>query len=356
MACPNNIKVCISTRFFMFPYAYVTAQTDVGGAPVNDLIIYVPTDEDIQYIDRTKLATFKTVRIVRHETYETETRLVKRNPTATIVYWNPILPIDNVGAGETRVFSVMLTNDLFFCRTMIVDHNNAVCPIEFYSKINYKKLLPIEGEQPLFYLNKLLDNKVNNFLICFKLETPTMVKIMNIKKILSIFEYRNEPARYAIYLPDDEVDTIYNKLTWERVRRLIKGDVNSRCSHVNRQSLQYLKLSMDMLGFDNNTKIVSDLVFKFQPLIAKYQLVPDIIVKLNTLEKQKRVRLYCSHGSFAITTYGMVPINMPDDNPVAYDYTDIFNNKYMYETTTKISKESNINNIKLHVAKYNYFF
>ncbi|ACO53543.1 ODV-ec43 [Euproctis pseudoconspersa nucleopolyhedrovirus] len=356
MSCPNNIKVRVSTRFFMFPYAYVTPQTDVGGAPVANLIIYVPTDEDIQYVDKTKLGTFKSVRVLRHETTETETRLVKKNPTATIVYWNPILPIDNVGVGETRVFSVMLTNDLFFCKTMILDHNNAVCPIEFYSRINYKKLMPIEGEQPLFYLNKLLDKKCNNFLICFKLETPTMVKIMNIKKILSIFEYRDEPARYAIYLPDSEIDTIYNKLTWERVRRLIKGDVNVKCSHVNRHSLQYLKLAMDIMGVDNNTKVVSDLVFMFQPLIVTYQLVPDVIVKLNTLEKQKRVRLYCNHDSFAVTTYGMVPVNMPDDNPVAYDYADTLNNKYMYETTARIVKESNINSIKIHAAKYNYFF
>ncbi|QWO71637.1 ODV-ec43 [Orgyia pseudotsugata single capsid nuclopolyhedrovirus] len=357
MACPNNIKVCISTRFFLFPYEYVSAQMDVGNAPVYNLIVYVPTDEDVQYIDKTKLSVFQSVRVMRHENNErTETRLARKNPAATIVYWNPIIAINEVGVGETRVFTVLLTNDLFTCKTMVMDPSTPMCPIEFHNKMNYKKMLPIEGEQPLYYLNKMLDDKLNDFVVCFRLETPMMVKILNIKKILSIFEYRNVAARYAIYLPDQEVDSIFHKLNWERVRRLMKGDTNNQCAHVDRRGLQYLKLAMDMLGINNDSKVLVNFVNRFQPLIKPYQLVPDVIIKLNSLDRQKRVRLYCKNDTFAITSYGLVPLNMPDDNAYKFDYSDVNNNKYLYEKTTAVIKESNVDNLKVTTARYNYFF
>ncbi|QYC92692.1 Occlusion-derived virus envelope/capsid protein-43 [Trabala vishnou gigantina nucleopolyhedrovirus] len=358
MTCPNNIKVCISARFFLFPYEYVAAQKDVGGAPVYNLIVYVPTDEDTQYVDKKKLTNFKSVQVLRHEMNDRsyETRLAKKNDAATVVYWNPIAPIGELGVGETRIFSVMLTNDLFFCKTMIIDDKSPMCPMEFYNKINYKNLIPVEGEQPLLYLNKLLDDKINDFLICFRLETPTMIKILNIKKILSIFEYRNVTAKYAIYLPDQEVDSIFNKLMWERVRRLMKGDVSAKCSQINRHSLQYLKLATDMLGVNKNSKIVVSLVTAFQPLIMQLMIVPDVIIKLNNLDRQKRVRIYCKNDSFAITSYGPVPINMPDDNTYAFDYADINNNKYLYEKISLVTKDSNVDNLKVTAARYNYFF
>ncbi|AIU41328.1 odv-ec43 [Sucra jujuba nucleopolyhedrovirus] len=379
MSCLNNIKVCISTRFFQFPYEYVVAQKDVGNEPLYNLIVYVPTDEDVQYVEKNKLAAFKSVRVLRHENNsQTESRLAKKNATATIVYWNPIVPINEVGVGETRVFSVLLTNDLFTCNTMIIDYNNPLCPIEFRNKINYKKYLPIEGEQPLFQLHKLLDDNVNDFIICFKLETPTMVKILNIKKILCIFEYRNVAARYAIYLPDDEVDSIFNKLMWERVRRLMKGDINNKCGHINRKSLQYLKLAMDMIGIDNNSKVVVNFILQFQPLIMTYHLVPDVIVKLNTLEKPKRVRLYCKNDSFAVTSFGVVPLNMADDNTYKFDYSDINNNAHLFATISRLVESSkqryrktgqtsatgaqstltalNSNDLRVIPSRYNYFF
>ncbi|AHH82671.1 ODV-E43 [Buzura suppressaria nucleopolyhedrovirus] len=370
MACSSNIKVCISTRFFQFPHEYVTPQNDVGNQPVNNLIVYVPTDEDVQYVDRKKLSAFASVRVLRHEnTNHSENRLARKNPTSTIVYWNPIVPVDEIGVGQTCVFSVLLTNDLFTCNTMIIDQNNPLCPIEFRNKINYKKYLPIEGENPLFQLHKLLNDNINDFIICFKLETPTMVKILNIKKILCIFEYRNVAARYAIYLSDDEVDSIFNKLMWERVRRLMKGDVHNKCGHINRRSLQYMKMAMDLLGIDNNTKVVVNFILQFQPLIMIHQLVPDVIVKLNTLEKQKRVRLYCKLDSFAITSFGVVPLNMPDDNPYKFDYSDVNTNEYMFKVLNNVVENSkerhqsnesvgslNHNDIKVFTSRYNYFF
>nr|WUR10748.1 occlusion-derived virus enveloped-capsid 43 [Calliteara abietis nucleopolyhedrovirus] len=357
MSCPKNIKVCISSKFFLFPYEYAIPQNDVGNVPVTDLIVYVPTDEDVQYVNKAKLKAFASVRVLRHENNTfTETRLARKNTAATIIYWNPIVPIDEVGVGETRVFTVFLTNDLFFCKAMVMDPNAPLCPIESRNRMNYKKMIPIEGEQPLFYLNKMLDDTVNDFIICFKLETPMMVKILNIKKILSIFEYRKVAAHYAIYLPDQEVDGIFLKLNWERVRRLMKGDTHKQCSHVDRGGLQYLKLATNMLGIGINSKVLVHLVNHFQPLIKHYQLVPDVIIKLNTLDKHKRVRLYCKHDTCAITSYGLVPLNMPDDNPYAFDYSDINNNQHLYKIIAAASKSSNVNSLKIVPANYNYFF
>lgn len=356
--CPFNIKVCISEQFFEFPYEYVAPQNDVGGAPVYNLVIYVPTDEDIQYVDKSRLMPlFKSILVYRQETIDrTETRLATKNAKATVVYWNPVVPINEIGVGETRIFSVLLTNDLFNCNTMIFDHQRPLCPIEFNSNIDYKNLTPIEGEVPLFNLNKLLNDNVNDFLICFKLETPTMIKILNIKKLISIMSYRNVPARYAIYLPDAEIDDIYNKLMWERVRRLMKGDVSQSCVKVNRQSLMYLKIALEILGIGNTSQAIVTFVRVFQPLIIPYQIVPDIIIKLNTLERQKRVRLYCKNDSTAITSYGLVPNNMPDDNVVAFDYSDINNNRYLFEKQSEIIKNSTVVNATVTAARYNYYF
>ncbi|ABI35768.1 Odv-ec43 [Ectropis obliqua nucleopolyhedrovirus] len=357
MSCPNNIKVCISTRFFLFPYEYVTAQNDVGGQPVYNLIVYVPTDEDVKYVDKKKLSSFHSIRILKHDNYNlNETRLAKKNATSTIVYWNPVMAIDEIGVGETRVFSVLLTNDLFQCSTMIVDHNTPLCPIQFHHVIDYKKLNVIAGEEPLYYINKLLDDNLDDFIICFNMETPTMIKILNIKKILCMFEYRKNAARYVIYLPSQEVDSIFNKLMWERVRRLMKGDVNTKCTSVNRHSLQYLKIAMDMVGIDNNSKVVVNFIMQFQPIILMYHIVPDVIIKLNTLDRQKRVRLYCKHDTLAITTYGTVPINLPDDNAIFFDYSDINNNKHLFERMQTIVKDSGVDNLKVTAARYNYFF
>ncbi|AKN80592.1 ODV-EC43 [Perigonia lusca single nucleopolyhedrovirus] len=359
MACPLNIKVCISESFFRFPTNMWRPRTTSAVARCTILwCLFPPTKiystwiaKSCQYSDRF-WCTDKKRPIDRKRDWP------KKNPNATIVYWNPISPIDEIGVGETRVFSVLLTNDLFYCNTMIVDQNAPLCPIEFRTQVNYKNLQPIETEVPLFYYNKLIDDNVNDFLLCFKRETPTMVKILNIKRILSIFEYRNVPARYTIYLPDDEVDSIFNKLMWERVRRLMKGDVNHKCMNINRRALQYLRIALDMLKIDNSSQAIVKFVRMFQPLILPYQIVPDVIIKLNTLEREKRVRLYCRNDSFAITSYGSVPNNMPDDNLLTFDYSEVNNNKYLYETRERIINDSKIdaNLITIGAARYNYFF
>nr|ANS70994.1 occlusion derived envelope protein [Lymantria dispar multiple nucleopolyhedrovirus] len=356
-SCPFNIKVCISDYFVTFPHEYVAPQNDVGGALVHNLVVYVPTDEDVQYVDRSKLSNFNSVLVYRHELNDNnaETRVPKKNPLATVVYWNPILPIGEVGVGETRIFSVLLTNDLFYCNTMIVNHDVISCPIEFRTNVNYKKLTPIEAENSLFYLNRLLDDANNDFLLCFKLETPTMVKILSVKRLMCIFEFRNVPARYAIYLPDSEVDNILNKLMWERARRLMKGDYNKKCTNVNRHALRYIKLAMEMMDVENSTQMVVTLVKMFQHLILPYQIVPEIIVKLNTIERQKHVRLYCKNDSIAIGTLGPVPDNLPDDNPIAFDYSDVNNNKHLFEVRDSFIKRGHVDELTVVAARYNYF-
>lgn len=361
MTCPFNIKVCISERFFAFPYEYCIPQTDLGDAPVRQLVVYVPTDDDIQYVDKTQLqAQFDSILVYRHEPSDKiESRAPRKNATATIVYWNPIVPITEVGVGETRVFSVLLTNSLFYCNTMILDGQAPMCPIEFRRDVKYDKLIPIAANTPLFHARELLDDNINDFLICFNLETSTMVKILNVKRVLSMMGFRNVPARYTINLPDNEVDTIYNKLTWERTRRLMKGDVSSAgggCLYVNRNALSFIRQAQELLGLKDYSQSIVDFVVKFQSLIIPYMIVPDILIKLNTLERFKHVRLYCQNDSYAITSFGPVPNNLPEDNSVAFDYSDINNSKHLFEVHQKISSDSNIDGLRVSAMRYNYFF
>ncbi|AAC70293.1 LdOrf-107 peptide [Lymantria dispar multiple nucleopolyhedrovirus] len=355
-ACPLNIKVCISDYFVAFPYEYVVPQNDVGNALVLNLVVYVPTDEDIRYVDASKLPAFQSVLVYRHELGDaSETRVPKKNTNATVVYWNPILPIGEVGVGDTRVFSVLLTNDLFFCNTMIIGHDIVSCPVEFRTNVNYKKLTPIEAEDPLFNLKRLRDDDNNDFLLCFKLETPSMVKILSVKRLMCIFEFRRVPARYAIYLPDREVDSIFNKLTWERVRRLMKGDYKRVCVNVNRHALRYIQLAMDMLGVEASSQVVVNLVRAFEMLILPFQVVPEIIVKLNTVERQRSVRLYCKNDSFAIGLHGPVPNNLPDDNPIAFDYADVNDSRHLFEVRESFIKRGHVDELTVVATRYNYF-
>jgi Autographa californica nuclear polyhedrosis virus (AcMNPV) protein len=359
MSCPFNIKVIISERFFVFPYEYVVAQNDVGNAPVHQLVVYVPTLDDVQYVNKEKLgAQFDSVLVYHHEASErVDSRTPKKNATATVVYWNPVMPITEVGVGETRVFSILLTNSLFYCNTMILDSQTPLCPIEFNREIRYDTFIPIAGEVPLFYSEKLFNDNVNDFLICFNLETSIAVKILNVKRLISMMSFRRVPARYAINLPDAEIDTIYSKLQWERSRRLMKGDNNeSGCSHINREALNFMQRAQELLGVKDYSRSVHDMVARFQPIIVPFQVVPDIIVKLNTLEREKHVRLYCKNDSFAITSFGPVPNNMPDDSPHKFDYSNINNNNHLFDVSRRVAQESDIDDLKITAARYNYFF
>ncbi|AKN81033.1 ODV-EC43 [Lonomia obliqua multiple nucleopolyhedrovirus] len=380
MECPFAIKVYISDRFFAFPYNLIEPQNDVGNKSIENLIIYVPTDDDKHYIDKKQIKRFKSVLIYRHEhDVNIDSRSPKKTGSATIVYWNPLVPITEIGAGETKVFSVLLTNNLFYCNTMIVHHENPKCPIEFsyptlemqsvckaLSKSNNSdanilpsintKLRPIACEIALSHFKELID--ANDFLLCFNLETSAMVKILSLKRIFCIFQYRKQPARYVINLPNEEIDNLYNKLNWERTRRLMKGDITSACSTVNRASLMYIKQAQALLGIADYSQTIVDFVKMFQKLIFPYQLVPDVLIKLNNLDKNyKKIRLFCKYDSMAITSAGIVPINMPDANSLnAFDYSECANLQHVNKVVNKICTEANLSSgVTVTPTRYNYY-
>ncbi|USC25949.1 odv-ec43 [Palpita vitrealis nucleopolyhedrovirus] len=383
MECPFQIEVCISNRYFAFPHELVEPQNDVGNKLIENLIIYVPTDDDRFYIDKKKFPKFNSVLVYRHEhDVSIDSRSPKKTASATIVYWNPLVPITEIGAGVTRVYSVLLTNNLFYCNTMMVHHENPKCPIEFtYPETDMQtacsmllkkqngqgvpppiknNLRPIACEIPLAHFKELVNG--NDFLLCFNLETSTMVKILSLKRIFCIFQYRKQPARYVINLPHDEVDNLYNKLNWERTRRLMKGDVPSNCATINRSSLKYIKMAQSLLGIPNYSQTIVDFVKTFQKIIFPYQLIPDVIVKLNNfdqnkLEAYKKVRLFCKNDSIAITSNGVVPINMPDINTTnIFDYSDYAHQTYINQMTQRVLTDGGFsNNVVVIPIKYNYY-
>jgi hypothetical protein len=358
----------------------VNAQQDVGNQPTSSLIVYVPIDNDIYYIDKSKFIKFESVLIIRHEHDKSLTsRTPKKTTTATIVYWNPIVPITEIGAGETRVFSVLLTNNLFYCNTMIVSHEKPTCPIEFqYPSLEMQKtckvlsksvekpsmtkpnvlnkLKPIASENSLSHFEDL--RMANDFLLCFNLETSVMVKILSLKRIFCIFQYRQHPARYVVNLPHEEIDFLYNKLKWERARRLTKGDMPSACSTVNRASLMYIKQAQMLLGIPDYSQTIVDFVKTFQKLIFQYQMVPNVLIKLNNLDSnQQKIRLFCKNDSIAITSLGIVPVNLPDINSVdSFDSTDYSKVASVNQVTQKICTEGAFSSgISVVPLLYNYY-
>nr|AAG31693.1 ORF1086 [Spodoptera litura nucleopolyhedrovirus] len=361
MACPANIKVYVSEQFLLFPANYVKPQADVANMPVRNLIVYVPTDADVQYVSREALlGTFDTVLVYRHESSSTvEARAPRKNPNATIVYWNPVLAITEVGVGDTRVFSVLLTNNLYSCNTMVVDTETPLCPIEYHraATVNANKFTPIAGEDPLYQRTQIMDPNIVDFVICFNRETSEMIKILNTKRILAMLSMRRVRARYWINLPDKVVDSIYSKLNWERVRRLMKGGKwEGQCMLIDRESLRYIRMAQDVLGVRDYARSTLDFVEMFESLIAPYHMVPEIIVKLNSLEGKARVRLYCKNDSYAITNHGIVPNNCPDINPMPFDYSDVNSVGYINSLRKNLFERNNVYDVILYPAYYNYFF
>ncbi|BBD50502.1 occlusion-derived virus envelope/capsid protein E43 [Samia cynthia nucleopolyhedrovirus] len=390
MECPFQIKVCVSDRFFAFPYNLVEPQSDVGNRPTDSLIVYVPTDADVLYVEKRNFPRFTSVLVYKHEIdYSGNSQQPKKTGGATVVYWNPLVPITEIGAGETRVFSVLLTNNLFYCNTMIVHHDNPTCPVEFTYPglnmqpackaimkgkklvdmralalpINYNELRPINCELPLAHLKELSES--DKFLLCFNLETPTMVKILSLKRVFCIFQYRKLPACYVINLPHEEIDSLYNKLNWERTRRLLRGDIPSNCATVNRASLQYVKDAQTLLHIAECSQTIVEFVRTFQTLIFPYQVVPVVIVKLNSLNVKsgaepighERVRVFCKNDSVAITMRGSVPVNMPDINPLnVFDNSDFDEVTALKRVANRVAVHGLFSSgVTVHAVRYNYF-
>jgi Autographa californica nuclear polyhedrosis virus (AcMNPV) protein len=356
MTCSYNISVYISDRFFAFPYNRVTAQTDVGGASIRTLIVYVPTEEDVNFVNKSYLSQFSSIFVQRHE-YDSKLdyRTPKKNSRATIVYWNPIFPITEIGAGETCVFSILLTDNLFYCKTMIVDSNTPICPMQIFTK-TLREYIPIPGENPLEKINDLTDDNKNSFLICFLRETPKSIRILNVKRILTILEYRKIAANFSFQISDSEIQEIFTELKHELVRRLIKGDISVHCPYLNIENLTYIKRAQMLLKIPDSSQTVTNLINMFQILVLPYSIVPDILIKLNSIDKNRKVRLYCKNDSFAITSFGPVPNNMVEDNPIAFDYTDINTPYHLNMIRDKLYELTRFDNLIVSAARYNYFF
>ncbi|AUV65336.1 ODV-EC43 [Alphabaculovirus myunipunctae] len=356
-ACPFNICVNISDRFFAFPYNRVRPQKDLGGAFVRNIKVYVPTDEDINFVDKSFFANeFSSVIVQRQEWNDrVESRAPDKTAKYTIVYWNPIFPITEVGAGDTHVFSVLLSDFLFYCRAMVVDANTPVCPIQILSK-SLRNYTAIGGESPLDKFEFMTNSENNNFLICFLRETPQRVRLMNVKRILTIFEYRKVPAVFAFDMSEEEMVQIYTELKKELVRRLIKGDTSDHCPYINVPNLNYVKRVQQLLLVPDSAQTIPNLVEMFMVLVLAYQIVPEIILKLNSLDSNRRVRLYCKNDSYAITNFGPVPNNMVEDNPVAFDYSDINTPYHLNKVRDKLYEATRVDNLIVSAARYNYFF
>lgn len=356
MTCPFNISVHISDRFFAFPYNRVRPQKDLGGAFVRKLIVYVPTEEDVKFVDKAYFPDFQLVAVQRQEWSErVESRAPAKDATATIVYWNPIFPITEIGVGETCVFSMMLTDSLFYCKTMVVDSNNPVCPIQFLTR-TLREYIPIAGETPLESFNTLTDDTKNNFLICFLRETPRKVRQLNVKRILTILEYRKTPAKFAFEMSDSDVQEIYVELKNELVRRLIKGDTSSNCPYLNIPNLNFIKRAQQLLLVPDSSQTVVNFIRMFQVLVLPYLIVPEIIIKLNSIDRNRKVRLYCKNDSYAITSFGPVPNNMVEDNPIPFDYADVNTPYHLNTMRDKLYEATRIDNLVVSAARYNYFF
>nr|QGX02325.1 maco-A 80 [Mamestra configurata nucleopolyhedrovirus A]WRQ96316.1 maco-A 80 [Mamestra configurata nucleopolyhedrovirus A]WRQ96485.1 maco-A 80 [Mamestra configurata nucleopolyhedrovirus A] len=356
MTCSFNIAVYISDRFFAFPYDRVEPQHDVGGALVRKLIVYVPTEEDVKFVNTAYIKNFDYIAVQRQEYNERhESHSPEKKPNFTIVYWNPIFPIVEIGAGNTLVFSMMLTDSLFYCKTMVVDSNNPVCPIQYLTR-TLRDYIPIAGESPLDHFNTLTDDNKNNFLICFLRETPRKIRQLNVKRILTILEYRKIPAKFAFEMSDADVQEIYIELKNELVRRLIKGDTNAHCPYLNIPNLNFIKRAQQLLLIPDSSQTVVTFISMFQILVLPYQIVPEIIIKLNSIDRKRNVRLYCKNDSLAITSFGAVPNNMVEDNPVSFDYADVNTPYHLNTMRDKLYEATRIDNLIVSAARYNYFF
>ncbi|AXU41547.1 ODV-EC43 [Alphabaculovirus altermyunipunctae] len=362
MACPVNIKVYISEQFVTFPFDYVVPQADVANLPVRNLIVYVPTEEDVQFVEREQLlGSFDTVLVYRHESVNAiEARAPRKNQNATIVYWNPVMPITEIGVGDTRVFSILLTNNLYSCNTIVIDTEKPLCPIEYHRQhhpIDLTNRIDVNGNDPLYDRYMIMDPNNTNFIISFDPSTSDMIKILNIKRILTMFGLRRVRAKFAINLADTEVDDIYCKMYWERVRRLMKGGSwNDSCPLINRKSLRYIDSAKSLLGIPDYARTTLDFVEAFENLIVPYHIIPEVFIKINTIENKTYMRIFCVNDSYAITEHGIVPNNSANINPIKFDYSDVSSKTYLNTLRKNLFERHDIYDIVVRPAFYNYFF
>ncbi|ABQ51989.1 hypothetical protein SlGVgp046 [Spodoptera litura granulovirus] len=357
MSCPFNIKVYISDAFVVFPYDMIsTIPMDVGGsASVTDLTIYVPSYEDIAVINKDTIQRYgyTDIKVKKHVNHTD----ADKTPTRIIVYWNVISLITVTGVGVTKVFSVVLSDNLFECGQLNVldTQGDLNCPLQidyafFPTESANRTILRGEYAGDSVEMAKALDPAYDNYVICFKKETPMGVKILNVKRYMILLNQRSKKAKFAIYLNCDELHIIQKELNWENTRRLLRGGKKSACKVYNRKSYNYIVDALEMLGIDNlDISSVHNLMDIFNPLVLTFKIVPDVFIQLNKMHSEKHVRVYCEGQSVAITNAGMVPFNLPTVNKHKFEHDTLLppTEQFYFELGTR--------DVYVHVPAYNYY-
>jgi Autographa californica nuclear polyhedrosis virus (AcMNPV) protein len=358
MACPSNIKVYISDSYVLFPYTQVTPEVDVGGGAIRHLTVFVPTIEDEYVVNKELLVAngfTNGVLIVKHVP---NFQIDEYAAIGAVVYWNVISATSKLGLGTTKVFNVVLSDNLFYCNNITVDNTyiaNVQCPLQvdyqLHSPTETRTYIAGELAGDTAEQNKIANESNTNFLICFLKDTPMGIKILNVKRYLVLLSRRRVRAKFSVYLTAEELAVVQKELSWESTRRLLRNGKTFPCSILNRPSYKYVIDALELLGIDN-TSIASlyTLVNTFQPLIARFNLVPDIFIQLNRINKNdKHVRLYCKNMAVAITNAGLVPINLPlkNPNPFTFNTQAPLNSQFYEKLGTR--------DVQVYAPLYNYF-
>nr|AXS01063.1 odv-ec43 [Spodoptera frugiperda granulovirus] len=350
MSCPANVRVYISDAYVLFPYQLLTEPPrDAGGAGrVTTITVYVPTFEDVAAVNKALVQRlgYTDVIVEKHTAHDKSTT----NDTV-VVYWNVISHINRLGYGETRVFSVVLSDNLFTCGNVeIVSAPPASCPMHI--EYNYADGdCVLDGELPADYNIMQSIKKYNSFVIVFNRETPMGIKILNVKRFMILFSMKTEPVKFSIYLPHDEQANIQKELTWENTRRVLRGGADNMCRAYNPSSVKYVLDALEILGIRrDNVSSVHSLVDIFNPLVLKFRTVPDVFLHINNLtHKHKHVRLYCDGDSLAVSPGGVVPINRPTHNPHKFDFDPL------RPPPEQFYLDLGTRDIYVQVPRYNYF-
>ncbi|AKN80724.1 ODV-EC43 [Diatraea saccharalis granulovirus] len=344
MACNPHIKVFISDRFIEFPYGSVVARQDTR------LTIFVPTFADEKVIIK-NLLDFQQVHVLKYASGFEEDASVKEG---VVVYWNVITPIKVTGVGDTLVFNVVLSDNLYSCNDIKIDNDmkTITCPLQVDYNVD---MVCLKGEYAgdAEELKKAGDESIKEFFIHFDKHTPMGIKILNTKRFLIALGRRTIRARISVYLPYEELTTIHKELTWESTRRRLRGGTtHNNCNIINRPSYKYILDALELLGIaTDDAYTIHRLVDIFTPLILRYKLVPDVFVELNNINgEEKHVRLYCKYEGVTITNAGPVPLNMTTRNPVSFSHNNtpaLLPEQFYHELGTR--------NVFVHTPLYNYF-
>ncbi|AAK70715.1 ORF55 similar to AcMNPV ORF109 [Cydia pomonella granulovirus] len=315
MACTNdNVKVYISDQFIYFPYKFVrqTVLNRTDNA-ADRITVFVATFEDEKAVNGEVLianTAFKTAQVIKYVSHYKEEAGVSEG---VVVYWNVIVPIRTVGVGDTLVFSVVLSDNLYTCRSIIFQPPSPVqCPLQVDCNL---KMVCLKGELAgdSQELEKAMNTQHTEYIIHFDKHTPMGVKILNTKRFLIALSKRTVPAKVGIYLTHAELTTVHKELSWEFTRRLLKGGQSNTCNVYNKASYKYILDAMELLNIDTyDVSSIHNLTNIFNPLYLALPTGAHHFRELNSIfGEEKLVRLYCKYESVAVTNADRCPSTCP---------------------------------------------